>query len=271
MLLLITSCSQHVTKSENQSLQKSASGKSISSNQYTCGAYAEYRNLTNEDLQLFHSTYSYKLKLTPQSVATQVVAGTNYKFICTDESGRDIQVMIFKPLSNRGQAKVTSIVSVSGKDTPELVAVAAQVMYDDVLSAYNSKEIAEKGNYAFGKYASVGLKKLLDDVDKAINKGEIEPMIYGWDFDPWIAAQDWEHPNAEVVEVRDFSATCCSVCIAVNDTIDKSETQSITLTLVKEDGHWMVDDFSTTNLSGDNTFASMLRNDFESAKRATHQ
>lgn len=56
-----------------------------------------------------NQTYTHKSKLTPQSVATQVVAGTNYKFICTDDSENVVKVVIFKPLPDQGEPKVLSI------------------------------------------------------------------------------------------------------------------------------------------------------------------
>lgn len=76
---------------------------------YMVGAYADFRALSDEDKQLFETVYAHQGKLTPQSVATQVVAGTNYKFICTDEGGEVVKVVVFKPLPNQGEPKVSSI------------------------------------------------------------------------------------------------------------------------------------------------------------------
>lgn len=83
-------------------------------NKYIVGAYADYRSLSDEERQLFDSAYSHQAKLTPQSVATQVVAGTNCKFICTDASEKVVEVVIFKPLPNQGELKVSSIEPISG-------------------------------------------------------------------------------------------------------------------------------------------------------------
>lgn len=88
---------------------KNAETSNDSENQYMVGAYADYRALDDEDRQLFESTYTHKAKLTPQSVATQVVAGTNCRFICTDDSKNVVRVVIFKPLPNQGEPKVSSI------------------------------------------------------------------------------------------------------------------------------------------------------------------
>ena len=103
--LCITSCANKNVETNNES-----------ENQYMVGAYADYRSLNNEDRQLFESTYSHKAKLTPQSVATQVVAGTNYKYICTNDSDKVIKVVIFKPLPNQGEPKVSSIEPVTEYD-----------------------------------------------------------------------------------------------------------------------------------------------------------
>lgn len=63
------------------------------------GGYTEYRELSDEDKTLFAKAYKGDVKLTPQSVATQVVAGLKYKFVCKDESGKKYLVTIFQNLS----------------------------------------------------------------------------------------------------------------------------------------------------------------------------
>lgn len=78
-----------------------------SSNPFLVGAYADYRELTEEELDLFNRTYTGEVELTPKSVATQVVSGINYSFICTDSLGNKTKVIIYKPL--RGEATVSLI------------------------------------------------------------------------------------------------------------------------------------------------------------------
>lgn len=232
-------------------------------NMYICGAYADYRALTDEDIEVFESAYNYGLQLTPQSVATQVVAGTNYKFICTDKAGNDVRVVIFQPLPNHGEPRVTGIETVSGQDTPGAVAVAAQIMYDDVMSMYDSG--GEGRDNAFRRYASSKLLNLVDEVDDAIAKGDIDPIIYGWDCDPWIMAQDWSHPTAKVVKVYDLSDNGCMVDVAIMDGEVEGDATNITVALVKENGMWKVDDFALSASDAD-TFATMLKDDYESAR-----
>lgn len=233
---------------------KATNANSAGTNKYLCGAYSDCRSLTEQDVQLFESVYSYDLKLKPQSVATQVVAGTNYKFVCTDALANDILVYVFKPLPNRDKPRVTGIEMVGGNDTPEFASVAAQIMYDDVLSEYCAHDGGQKE--AFGKYASAGLLNLLAKVDEAITKGEVEPMIYGWDCDPWIMAQDCNQPKARIVKVRGLKDTNCLVDVVISD----GEDRDLTLKLVKENNRWKVDDF-VSPAYGSDSYAEALRRD----------
>lgn len=74
------------------------------------GGYTQQRNLTKQDKQIFKKTYNGKEKLTPISVATQVVNGTNYKFICKDKHGKKVTVIIYQSLTHMGsKSKVVSI------------------------------------------------------------------------------------------------------------------------------------------------------------------
>lgn len=78
------------------------------------GGYTQQRNLTKQEKQLFKNTYNGrgKDKLTPISVATQVVNGTNYKFICKDKRGKIVTVVIYQSLPYQGsKAKVISIIN----------------------------------------------------------------------------------------------------------------------------------------------------------------
>lgn len=76
---------------------------------YMTGAYGDYHELDDEAKQLFADTYDDTLVLTPQSVATQVVAGLNYRFVCTDPEGQVVRVVIYQPLPGQGPARVTHV------------------------------------------------------------------------------------------------------------------------------------------------------------------
>ena len=76
------------------------------------GGFTDQRPLTAEDSAVFATAtkdYAY-LKLAPLSVATQVVAGTNYLFVCTtsgfNRPPTETMVKIFKPLPGRGEPEL---------------------------------------------------------------------------------------------------------------------------------------------------------------------
>lgn len=76
------------------------------------GGFTDQRALTAEDSVVFAAAtkdYAY-LKLAPLSVATQVVAGTNYLFVCTtsgfNRPPTETLVKIFKPLPGRGEPEL---------------------------------------------------------------------------------------------------------------------------------------------------------------------
>ncbi|MBR4915889.1 MAG: hypothetical protein IKZ45_02250 [Fibrobacter sp.] len=76
------------------------------------GGFSEQRPLTAEDSAVFAAAtkdYAY-LKLAPLSVATQVVAGMNYLFLCTtsgfNRPPTGTLVKIFKPLPGRGEPEL---------------------------------------------------------------------------------------------------------------------------------------------------------------------
>lgn len=76
------------------------------------GGFTDQRALTAEDSVVFATAtkdYAY-LKLAPLSVATQVVAGTNYLFVCTtsgfNRPPTETMVKIFKPLPGRGEPEL---------------------------------------------------------------------------------------------------------------------------------------------------------------------
>ena len=78
--------------------------------EHLVGAYTDGREVSKEELELFQATYKGDVALTPESVSTQVVAGTNYKFICRDRNGKKYQVVIYQKLScYGGGSEVTSV------------------------------------------------------------------------------------------------------------------------------------------------------------------
>ena len=59
--------------------------------------------------------YPTGVSYTPESVATQVVAGTNYRFICTAKTATpgpetyEAEIIVFQPLPGQGEAKIAKI------------------------------------------------------------------------------------------------------------------------------------------------------------------
>lgn len=81
------------------------------------GGYTAQRPLGDRDKELFRNVTE-KLegvKYTPESVATQVVAGMNYRFVCTAETvARNpetfrAEVTVYQPLPGQGEARITGI------------------------------------------------------------------------------------------------------------------------------------------------------------------
>lgn len=73
------------------------------------GGYTDYREPTAEDLRIFQTTYSGEQNLKPLRVASQIVAGRNFRFCCQDEQGREVIVTIHQPLPGRGDPYVLKI------------------------------------------------------------------------------------------------------------------------------------------------------------------
>jgi len=83
--------------------------------QPVCGGYSDYREPMPDEVAFFESTYAGAPKLKPEAVATQVVAGTNYRFRCVDNNGERYEVTIFVPLPCNQQEQPTEVTSVVKK------------------------------------------------------------------------------------------------------------------------------------------------------------
>ena len=79
--------------------------------------YTGQRPLEASDRELFRraTTGMTGVSYTPESVATQVVAGTNYRFICTAKTTTpgletyEAEIIVFQPLPGQGEAKIAKI------------------------------------------------------------------------------------------------------------------------------------------------------------------
>lgn len=88
-------------------IEEFVAGEGLEKGGMLMGGYTEQRELTEEEMELFRSvTGDGDTTLTPLSVATQVVAGLNYRYYCRyeekDGSGH-CWVVIYKPLQGEPQ------------------------------------------------------------------------------------------------------------------------------------------------------------------------
>lgn len=88
-----------------------------------CGGWSDYRNLQQEDQELFNKVIGgfVGVDYKPLKVATQIVAGLNYCFLCEATSVTNppknyhVQITIFAPLPGKGEPYVTNIVRLLGE------------------------------------------------------------------------------------------------------------------------------------------------------------
>ena len=81
------------------------------------GGYTEPRQPDAKELELFRQVTAdlTGVEYTPESVATQVVAGLNYRFVCKaqtvapDTSAYRAEVIVYQPLPGQGEARITGI------------------------------------------------------------------------------------------------------------------------------------------------------------------
>lgn len=79
------------------------------------GAYARERTPDEAELTLFGQMTKglTGVVYTPESVATQVVAGTNYRFVCKAQPtapGKPayrVEIVVYQPLPGQGDARIT--------------------------------------------------------------------------------------------------------------------------------------------------------------------
>lgn len=114
-LLFILSCfmmSCSAQQNSTQPIESESINIEEKPTQFLCGGYTSQRELTQEDSLFFEKVVSNTehKELTPQSVATQVVAGINFHFICIDKSNnKKYNVIIYKPLPGQGEATITKV------------------------------------------------------------------------------------------------------------------------------------------------------------------
>lgn len=110
-----TSCTSSGTKAEAE--QTTATAQQESDKKMLAGGYGNERAVSAEELAFFNEMTS-ALKgvvYTPENVATQVVAGKNYRFVCKAETVAaepktyQVEIIIYQPLPNHGEPMITSL------------------------------------------------------------------------------------------------------------------------------------------------------------------
>lgn len=105
----LAACGGNAHKKADKTAEKRQETTAETSTQ--SGAYTAQREVTNEDLEIFDEAMQglVGVRYTPRTVATQVVNGTNYKFICEAVAATNpsqtyrAEVVIYKPLPATGE------------------------------------------------------------------------------------------------------------------------------------------------------------------------
>lgn len=115
------------------------------------GGFGKSTKLTSDEKELFEkAVLSHpELKLKPKKVSQQVVAGTNYRFECTDSNKKEVEVVVHQPLPGNGDARILSI---GGKDF-EAEGFRFIIYYDSDESKQQLLEMAtNRGDEVFYQY-----------------------------------------------------------------------------------------------------------------------
>lgn len=113
----LTACAAQGGKTATSPEAAATEGRTQAPESPLVGGYTDQRPLDDEDRRLFDKATENLagVKYTPQTVATQVVAGTNYRFICTAETvtrepkAFRAEVTVFRPLPGQGAPRITQI------------------------------------------------------------------------------------------------------------------------------------------------------------------
>lgn len=106
---------KRISKSANEVCEFVRNVRSGNPTDFAVGAFSENRSLTSDDSTVFAvatADYAY-LHLVPKSVSSQIVAGTNYVFLCEmkgpDGVPSEARVLIFEPLPGEGSPEMIRV------------------------------------------------------------------------------------------------------------------------------------------------------------------
>lgn len=91
--------------------------KKATKTQMIAGGYSQQREPNAEELALFKQVTAELdgVKYTPETVATQVVAGRNYRFVCKavtatrEPKTYKAEVVVYQPLPGQGEPRISKI------------------------------------------------------------------------------------------------------------------------------------------------------------------
>lgn len=152
-----------------------------------CGGWTTSRELTEEDMKVFNEAMEgfVGVGYTPLSVQSQVVKGTNYRFLCEattvtlkPQTSKAI-VTVYKPLPGEGKAHITAITSI--EDEFSNCKDAAAVVHLDDLKVNTRGTLKqfidtlincklEKGTYFSGSIC-------LTDLPPQVSRAEVQGVI----------------------------------------------------------------------------------------------
>lgn len=163
----LTACGGNAQKKAQKTTADTATENVAETRVQATGSYTEMRAVTAADKAVFDEAMKELVGVTytPDSVATQIVNGTNYKFICKavtvtrEPSTYRAEVIIYKPLKNDESPVITSIRKIEGADAAQASAPAKA----------GTNRAAAPGSYSE--------QRALTDVDKAIFNEAMKGLV----------------------------------------------------------------------------------------------
>ncbi len=119
-------------------------------------------------------------------------------------------------------------------------------IYDDVFGWYTKAEgdtdMPDDMPDFDALYMSSGYKELLSKVKAKDEEVEAEGMIGFFDYDHWVCGQDFSGLKMSVTGGEMVDGNTCNAEVEI---LNCGEVQQIGITLVRENGEWLIDDFIT--------------------------
>jgi len=135
---------------------------------------------------------------------------------------------------NQGEEEKDDSKEASQTTTKKEIQKRVEKIYDDALSMNKER------NYV-ARYCSEELRSLIQRAN-----GNSPNWL---DFNIWVSDDKWNSPRVEQVRVFDYSSFSATVKVTIRPESDDEEMNFVTLSLIKEDGEWLIDDFKSEGRS----------------------